>query len=127
MTNPEQNTPARKQRHGCLWTWLIVVIAANAVAVILIAALSSQLDQNLASWEITVDILLGIWTIVCAMALFRWKKWGFFGFLGGAVISMALNFTAGDYFYALTPFISVAILYGVLQIGGANKGWTQLE
>jgi hypothetical protein len=119
-------TPGRKQRHGCLTAWLIFIIVANASATILISASSSQLAQSLAGWEITVDILFGVWTVICAVALFMWKKWGFFGFLGGAVVSMALNLVYGEYFYALTPFISVAILYGVLQIGGPNKGWAQL-
>jgi len=119
--------PQPKRRHGCLTTWLIIIILANIISAIVVASVASSVSSNIPGWLIPAEIVFGVWAVVCAIALFMWKKWGFWGFFVGAVAGMIANIASGDYVYAVTPFISVAILYGVLNIGKDNKGWPQLE
>ena len=122
---PPKQTPP-KVRHGCLTVWLIFIIIGNVMTSVLLLNVSAA-EANIAGWVKGLDIGLSLWIAICAGALFLWKKWGFYGFVLAAVISIALNVALKQYLYILSPVISVAILYGILQIGGANRGWTQLE
>jgi hypothetical protein len=71
---------------------------------------------------------LGIFNIICAIALFNWKKWGFYGFLASAVTAFIINISSGiNLVTSLSGFIGIAVLYGVLNIGGENRAWTRLE
>ena len=131
VNEPSQNTApptqkAAKVRNGCLTIWLVFIIIGNIISSILLATVSSA-DAGVAGLVKGVDIGISLWIAVCAAALFMWKKWGFYGFILAAVISIALNIALHDYVFAISPVISVAILYGVLQIGGPYKGWNQLE
>jgi hypothetical protein len=65
---------------------------------------------------------------VCTIALFRWKKWGFWGFCVSSVVAIVVNLSGGlgigSY---LSGLIMIGLMYGVLQIGRENKGWPQLD
>ena len=135
-TAPPSNPP-RKQRHGCLTALLIVIIILNAFSIIgaaIIAIVGTGflgLDVTIPLWNNVLSIVLGILTIVCAIALFMWKKWGFWGLIGIEVINIASSVSDGNAFFIVSSvfsaIIAIGLLYGTLQIGGANKGWTQLE
>jgi hypothetical protein len=76
-------------------------------------------------WPFTLGAVLNI---AFAIALFNWKKWGFFGFLVTGVATFALNIYVGIGIpRAVLGLMGIAILYGVLQIGGQKSGWSQLE
>ena len=75
-----------------------------------------------------VLIVVSLFNLLCAIMLFKWKKWAFWGFCASAVVVIAVNLSAGIGIAAsLGGLIGVAILYGVLHIGGDNKGWPQLD
>ena len=70
----------------------------------------------------------GIANIVFAVALFRWKRWGFLGFLMTTNLTLAINLSIGiKPALVLLGACGIIILYGVLQIGGHKKGWDQLK
>ena len=72
--------------------------------------------------------ILDIFNIICAIALFYWKKWGFWGFCVTSVVGLVLNIVLGLGIWAiLSSVISIAIMFAILQIGKENKGWPQLE
>jgi len=125
---PTANPPlSQKSRHGCLTTWLILIIIANITNMIISSVTISANPGDYYQWALPAQIVLGIWAVICALALFRWKKWGFYGFLSAAVVLLILNLISQNYLYSFTPFISVIILYAVLNIGKDNKGWPQME
>jgi hypothetical protein len=127
-TPPTPSSPQAKNRHGCLTTWLILIIIAAIAIIIIYATSAGTLTQaDMPGWAIPVLIILGIFEIICAIALFMWKKWGFWGFCALAIIACIVNLMLGLGVYSFSGLISIAILYGVLQIGGDNKGWPQLE
>ena len=129
--NMEENMSENKERHGCLTVYLGVLILANilttAVYIFNGDAILAQLPSA-PSWALPILIVGGVVGVVCGIALFMWKKWGFYGFIALSVIIFIVNLMIGiDIVTAASGLLGVAILYGVLQIGERNKGWPQLE
>jgi len=112
------------------------MIIANSVAMLslLIAVIPSR---NAPLWTMltstqryltVANFVVASANVVFSVALFQWKKWGFFGFVGTNVFVMAIALTmAKPIGRVLLPVLWVVILYWLLQIGKEKKGWTQLE
>ena len=84
--------------------------------------------QTSRGWLIPVLAALAAVNVACAVAIFLWKKWGFYGFAATSAVAFVVNLALGiNFVQALFGLIGLAILYGVLQIGSANKGWPQLD
>jgi uncharacterized membrane protein (DUF2068 family) len=117
----------KPKRHGCLTAYLIFMLIANsATALILTLTFINNLDT--AHWAVPLVAVCGFLNLVCAIALLRWKKWGFWGFCISATITFISNLNLGtDIGSSLLGLVGIAVLFGVLQIGKENKGWTQLN
>ena len=123
--------PENKKRHGCLTAYLAIIIIAN-FATLLIALFDSEtverLTPNLPGWFNIASIVFSLIYLVCAIALFKWKKWGFWGLVIPTIIMTGINFSVGvDTGTAIFGLVGVTILYGVLRIGKDNNGWNQLS
>jgi hypothetical protein len=118
-----------KTRHGLLTTWLVLIIIFNIIAIIIAMPKGSPSVQDLPWWQALITIVFNLFNIVCAIALFMWKKWGFWGFCAGSVAAFIANIIMGELvILALVGMvIELTVLYLVLNIGGDNKGWPQLE
>ncbi len=120
-----------KQRHGCLTAYLIFIIVANAataLAYTLGKAVIQEKMPDLPGWAFWVLPAAGIFNLACAVALFRWKRWGFYGFLLSGFVAFGVNLKLGQSpAQSFIGLLGVSILYAVLHIGGKNKGWTQLD
>ncbi|WP_291323272.1 hypothetical protein [Desulfonatronospira sp.] len=118
-----------RKRHGCLTIWLVVVIGANFLDAFRHYLMRDELMEQFPGtpeWVITGLFILALVNVACGIALFRWKKWGFWvlllSSLAGAYLYLQLSFVN-----ALVPLLVVAVLFGVLHIGGERRGWDQLE
>ncbi len=79
-------------------------------------------------WLFPVLAVVAIGNAGCAYALFLWKKWGFYGFLVTAAISVTANLINGaSVFHASLGLVGVAVLFILLHIGTEDNGWEQLE
>ena len=120
-----------KSRHGCLTAWLVLMIIVNSASAMMYLLGSDAIRQSLPNapgWAFPVLIVFSLFNLVCAIALFQWKKWGFWGFCISSVVALVVNLSIGlGIGPALGGLIGVALLYGVLQIGKENKGWPQLD
>jgi small-conductance mechanosensitive channel len=120
-----------KQRHGCLTAWLILMIIVNALtAVVNLAAAGfiRERSPGMPAWAMPVLAVGAALNVVFAIALFLWKKWGFYGVVVMTVIAFVVNVASGiNIALAVFGLVGVGVLYGVLQIGRENKGWPQLE
>ena len=127
----EEKIQIHKNRHGCLTAYLVFMMIMNSGAALLYlfgADLVLQGKPNMPEWSFPVLIIMSIFNLVCAVSLFRWKKWGFWGFLASGIIVIIVNLSIGlSTASALGGIVGIAILYGVLQIGKENKGWPQLD
>jgi hypothetical protein len=127
----EEMVKIKKKRHVSLTAYLILMIVANAGAVLIYIVISDAILNFIASmptWGPMVLVIAGLFNIICAVALFRWKKWGFWGFCASASIVPVLKVITGiSAVSAVGGFLGLPILFGVLHIGKENTGWSQLE
>lgn len=121
----------QRQRHGCLTTWLVVMLVMNSFAALVYFLAGGFLLETLPgapSWSMPVLGTLSVLNLVCAVALLRWKKWGFWGFCLTSFAAFAINLSIGTGIGpSLMGLLGLVLLYGVLQIGGEKRGWPQLE
>lgn len=124
-------TGKEKNRHGCLTAWLVLTVAFSIIFIVLylVGAGVSATPKAPPDWATPVLIILLVMEIVCAAALFRWKKWGFWGFCAVNLIGLVVDARLGLNLAwpAIQVLLSIVILYGVLHIGGKDKGWPQLD
>jgi hypothetical protein len=120
-----------KHRHGCLTAWLSIMILLNAFSIFANIFLRDWLRKSqpmVPAWSFSAYTASAIVFLIGAIALWRWKRWGFHLYLIGSVATFILNLLLKyNILLALLGFVGLAILYGVLQIGGENKGWNKLE
>ena len=135
--NNAKGTPATKtkNRHGCLTAYLILMLVSFAFTILIYVAQASILKSmsRVPAWRSAADLGSSLLGIICVIALFRWKRWGFWGYCILAAAGLTINILAHSNIF-LTIIGSVAgvagivILFGVLNIGGKDdKGWPQLE
>jgi hypothetical protein len=112
--------------------WLVFMIIANLSSAVGNLATGSFLRQafpNAPGWTMPVMSVVGLVNVAWAVALLQWKKWGFYGFVATAAVAVVVNMMIGMSIVAsgFFAFVGIALLYGVLQIGGDRSGWSQLE
>ncbi|MEL7053357.1 MAG: hypothetical protein AAFV85_10800 [Cyanobacteria bacterium J06634_6] len=121
----------QKNRHGCLTAWLIFMMIGNALGLLVYLTSGRAIQQALPGapdWIIPVLTVLVILNIIFTIALFLWKKWGFWGVVATSVAALVVNLAIGiSPGQSILGLVGIAILYGVLNIGEDNKGWSQLE
>jgi len=145
-----------KQRHGCLTTYLIVMIILSSIAVISVPA-SLSLTKYLQdvypdyilsmTWATWIILAANVAQIGFAVAIFKWKRWGVYAFVTATVVDLVLGSvsTEGisgisgipDNLVALSTTIGIimSIMIGILTIVllivslkmGKPSGWDQLE
>ena len=121
----------KKQRHGCLTAVLVLMIIANSATALMYLLGSNAIQQaapGIPSWSLAVLGIFAAINLVCTVALFKWKKWGFWGFIFTSIAALFVNLSIGlGIGQSLLGLGGLALLYGVLHIGKENKGWPQLE
>tara|TARA_B100000579_G_C22145000_1_gene538256 strand:- start:11 stop:400 length:390 start_codon:yes stop_codon:yes gene_type:complete len=128
-----QNAQNKKKRHWCLFAYLVLTLIANAFLSFVYFKTSTIQPQTayqslIPQWYFQVVGILCLFNLISAFAILKWKKWGFWLFTLTASIPLNLNlYFELSIVYSVGELIGVAILYGVLQIGGDKKGWSQLN
>lgn len=115
-----ENQNVAKKRHGCVTTWLIIMIIVNFLTAINYLFNSESVIVNFPSnTPISIVILLGILgiaNVIFAILLLKWKKIGFWGFTIASLIVLIINLSIGLGIWSFFGLIGIAVLYGVLQI-----------
>ena len=110
---------------------LRVAIILTAVSILLNIMASETIRRSFPGsplWALPALAVLGVFNIICLIAIFKWKKWGFYAALVFGLFTFFVNMVMGvGVVRAVLGLAGIAILYGVLQIGGEKKGWRQLE
>jgi glucan phosphoethanolaminetransferase (alkaline phosphatase superfamily) len=126
----QNSTQAKtKKRHGCLTVYLSVVIVGIVIFLFIYLLRGLAPDSAWPVWEILLCSFFALVDIVCLIAIFKWKKWGVWGLCAIQVIGLIVNIIQKE--YIIVSIINLAfrlgLLFLVLNIGGEDKGWTQLE
>lgn len=122
----------QKVRHGCLTALLLWLFFANVITAglspFLLPSMRRHTIPDFPDW---VAQAIGGCSAACALfalAVFRWKRWGVYGYALGAIAIFSLNVYAGlSVGAAALGLAGTVALFGTLQIGGPRKGWSQLE
>ncbi|MEM8809372.1 MAG: hypothetical protein AAGF01_25400 [Cyanobacteria bacterium P01_G01_bin.38] len=129
----------KPKQHGCLTAWLILMIVANSIGALsnLFFAIRPGVYADIVAVQglapvsaaaFLLFVLMSVFNVVCAIALMRWQKWGFYGFIASSVAAFVMNLAVGvNIAQAALGLIGLGILYGVLNIGGENRAWPRLE
>ena len=118
-------------RHPLLTVWLAWLVVANALTTVsapfLLPSMRRPSIPDFPDWAGWVVGGLSAVGAGCVWALFRWKRWGFYGYLMVAVCVFAVNvaFGVGPAAAAL-GFVGSGILCMALLVGGPNRAWPQL-
>jgi len=101
------------KRHWCFTAWLILALLSSIWVAVTIPGLG---------------LIYCVANIVLIGALFKWRRWGFLGFLVVAAVMFLANLSDGvGILRSAYVFVSVAVLYVVLQVGGDKKAWNYLK
>jgi hypothetical protein len=123
----EPPPPPAAPRHGCLLAYLIVFLIINSLAVVANIAMAGAISTtlpNAPAWAAYALALAGLINVGLCIALFKWQLWAFYAFCVMAAVIFVFNLYIGvPVPSCVGGLIGPAVLYGVLQIGGANKGW----
>lgn len=118
--------PSERARGGCLTAFLIAVMIINPLVAIMYLAMGSTITKNLPDapgWAMPVLGIFCIVNFVSALALWRWKKWGFYGFVVSSIVALVVNIVIGlPAHQVIAGPVGVIILYALLR-----KVWDQLE
>jgi len=112
------NQPLIKKRHGCVTTWLVLMLISNLFAVLI------NFNAGL-----SILAFLGLLGIVSTVFLFQWSKKGFFLFTLIAVVAFMLNLSyqvpIGT---ALMGLFSPIVLWAIFQFKSNDvSAWDNLE
>ena len=131
MYNQTQFSVQPPQRHGCLTAWLVFMFIGNTLVTVtapFMVGLVGKSNLNVSYFNLVVIFLGGISNLACVIALFRWYKWGFYGFVGMSVIGTINNLLMGiSIGKCIFGFVGIGLLYLMLNIGDSNKAWPQLK
>lgn len=138
--SPQQQQQAAAKRGGCLTSWLVFIVLVNALTLSGIFSRYLSLfgtygvQAGPVLWYFIVYVLLDIAYIGGAIALFLWRRWGFYLLVGCAIVTFFLNifnglpvtlqsqsiaFSIGYLIaYLAGPFIGLAILFWLLRRDG---------
>ena len=98
-------SPEEKKRGTFLTVWLILILIANVAIALFYAALSFTSDIY------TLFAIISFFNVSFTVALFRWDKWGFYGFCGSTVVTFIINLILGAGLTSVLGFVSIFILY----------------
>lgn len=133
MNSIKDDLNVNKERHGCVTTWLVLMIILNSIAALVNFLATDSIVNNLSGKVSTVMIIilgvLGIANVVFSIMILQWKKLGFWGFILSSIIALAINLKIGlEVKQSFIGLIGIVILYGILHIKKDNVStWEYLE
>lgn len=120
------------KRHLFLTIWLSLLVISNlllGLSYLIRTESIHQLVPTAPLWVIKIEGGFMLFNFICAVALFQYKKWGFWGFCITAVIACFLNvFYCGVSLLVavMSGIFSILLLYFALNVGQERKAWTKL-
>jgi hypothetical protein len=107
---------------------MVVFNAANAVATPFLFSMMRRYAPNLTHTSVGIICVVSVLNVAFAIALLRWRRWGFYGFLGTTLVAFAVNLRIGlSLGHVANGLIGIVILVVLLNLGGENKAWRQLK
>jgi hypothetical protein len=109
----ESEVPSGRERGGCLSVLLVLMLIANPLTGLYYLAFGSAVRQalpNLPAWALLVLGILAFGNFACALAVWRWKKWGIYGFAASSLVIFLINASYIGVLTAALGLLGIAIL-----------------
>lgn len=123
-SNANANAPQRN-RGGCLTAFLVLMMIVNPLTALFYLLGGEQAHRAIPQapgWVIPVLGVACLGNLACAIAVWSWKKWGMYGFLGISALGFGVNLFAGLGAGALTGLIGPALLLALVY-----PQWNSME
>ena len=113
------NLAAKRQRGGCLTTWLVVVSISQLSTTYTLFQSIANHTLHLPHWYQYALIIEVIISIIGTIGIWLWKKWGVLCYLSVIFLNIVVALFAGNIIglpiIAIASLIGLAILYIVLR------------
>jgi len=134
METIDKETNQPNQRHGCVTTWLMLMIVANtfiALFYLLIASgkIGMKFENEISDIMLILIVILVFLNVFFSVMLLNWRKWGFWGLCFNCFCSIILNLVIGiGLLQSISGFVGLVLLFGILQIKkDKTSTWTNLK
>jgi hypothetical protein len=101
---------------------MLIVNPLTGLYYLLAGSTVRQSLPNLPAWAVPVLGLLALANFVFAIAIWKWKKWGMYGFVGSAVVAFLVNLIGIGILGSLFGLVGLAILAFLLR-----PVWNQMD
>ncbi|MHC4500267.1 MAG: hypothetical protein ACYS21_14270 [Planctomycetota bacterium] len=124
------NNSNQKKRHVLTTIWLSIILIGNGLATPFYLMGHPEIKKSLPQapdlfWPIYGS--LGIVVVICCIALFMWKKWGFWGICMTSALATVSQLLYGFGYKSFIGPSAVLLLFGLLKLGKENSAWKHLE
>lgn len=110
---------AEPKRGGCLAAWLIVMVLANVILATFYASAffaPAANAQPLPAGLVLLIVVLLVANAVFAVAIWRWQRWGVYGFATTTSVAFLLNvYLRTPVTQIFTGFIGLLILIALVR------------
>lgn len=123
--NAEEQEPVKSKRSGCLTAFLILMLIVNPLTGLYYLFAGSTLKQSLPTlpgWFIPVMAVLSILIFATAIGIWKWKRWGVYGFVVTSMAIFAVNTIVIGVFNSSFGLIGVVILLFLIR-----PVWQQMD
>jgi hypothetical protein len=105
--------PQERKRGGCFTLFIVLMLITNPLTGLLYVLAGSIILQalpNVPPWAILLLTALAFVNFVFALAIWKWKKWGVYGFAGSSLVIFVINTLTLGIVGGLLGLVSVALL-----------------
>jgi hypothetical protein len=119
---PSEVLPLGPRKHsGCLTAFLALAVVGNALLALVTWSMASDVPSSMQPLVIFSG-LLNLAGVGFAIAVYKWKKWGVYGYVTVLGIIILLNLELGDIASALRGLIPLGLLLSLI-----GSSWKQME
>ena len=115
----------KKERGTLLTVLLVIALIRNTLGAIAIYLLRSNPEESTSTVMLSLLVILAIADVVAVVAMWYWKRWGFYLFLISSAGSGAVGLLMTGLFYMVFPALLPPIILGYI-IRLQNK-WADFE
>lgn len=120
LASTQPSTITRKHS-GCLTAFLALAVVGNALLALLPWVMASNVPSTMQPFVLFAG-LLNLAGVGFAIAIYKWKKWGVYGYMACIGITILLNLILGDIVSAGRGLIPMGLLVYLIR-----PSWSQME
>lgn len=102
------------KRSGCLTAFLILAMIGNPILALVQWAMAGNLPSDVAPLAV-IGGVLNVAGLVFAIGVWKWRKWGVYGYASSMGLVILLNLMTGQILSAIQGAVPIALLFALTQ------------